>query len=295
MKIPNGAAQDKKLLIYTIAYDQPGKCDHATMARILVASLLRSGYEGEIVVFHNQRHALFEHGRRNVVEIRIDKRDLPKQARCRTPHRLKYAVRRLYKFEKYAKVMFVDADCIAFKNPTWIFEATQDILFHTEPGMPITWSQFNGYLRIEEMQNLRRDGINSGVFVLDGKIFHDVMCMWEEIDKQEPYRGDRQHEQCAWNRLILDNNWTKLQIKEGTILCPYFGVQYVERQWTNKQGGSNCQALLRNYSTAALVDATIIHVLGPHPPSLRTALMFGLYMTRYYADKRMLLFNLLEP
>jgi hypothetical protein len=79
-----------RTLIYTVAYDERGKNAQALMARILTASLHRCGYCGDIAVFHNQRHALFEHGRRGLTEIRISARDLPREPWRRTPHRLKF-------------------------------------------------------------------------------------------------------------------------------------------------------------------------------------------------------------
>lgn len=269
------------------------------MAKMLVASLQRSGYTGDAVIFHNQRHALFRNGRQGLQEIPISAEDLPKAQWRRTPHRLKFRVAALFPFSDYAKILFLDADSLVFQDPTALLLGPEQITYQTEPEVPIQYSQFNEYLTVEEMRNLTRDGINSGTFAVSGNCFHAVMQEWDAIDRNEPVRGDKLHEQAAWNRLILDGKWQAAELPIGAVIFPFFPVALTMRANTTHQGRSPAHGeypiLLKHKEFAALKQATILHLLGPSPPESRLAIMFGYYMMRYHADPNMTLFNILDP
>ena len=293
---PQSMLSPIRTLVYTVAYDERGKNAQALMARMLTASLYRCGYSGDIAVFHNQRHALFEHGRRGLTEIRLSAHDLPRESWRRTPHRLKFTVRQLLDFSSYDWVLFLDADCLALRDPTPLLGGEETILFQTEPAMPIQWQQFNGYLSQREMRSLRMDGVNSGTLAVRGGCFGAVMEEWERIDQTMPVRGDTHHEQGAWNRVILDGRWPTRSFRDGSIIFPYFPLALVRKSDQRRRNLEKeaDHPVVQHASPEALAHASIAHLLGPCPHEKRLALMFGLYMTRFFADRSMTLLHLLD-
>ncbi len=61
-----------RVLCYTVALDQPGETWYRQQAHLLVASLLKTGFEGDIKVFHNGAQEIFTWPRRGVEEIPVD-------------------------------------------------------------------------------------------------------------------------------------------------------------------------------------------------------------------------------
>ena len=61
-------------LVYTLALDMGGATAHRNMAKLLVSSLLRTRFDGDIVVFHNSPHPLFMVPRKGVREVALQSR-----------------------------------------------------------------------------------------------------------------------------------------------------------------------------------------------------------------------------
>ncbi len=193
-----------KILCYTVALDLKEVKLFRQQARMLVASLKRSGFTGDIKIIHNGDTEIFDHPHPGVEEIGIDAPDT-------TPlcHRLKFKARDLLSVEGYDWVLFLDSDIIICACLDSWFTGPEIIRYTTEPAFGIHYPQFNAFLTDEEMENLKRDGINSGVFVVRADHYHKVMALWEEIDSGESTRC-KKGDQHAWNRLLLD---TELPIK----------------------------------------------------------------------------------
>lgn len=199
--IENSAQRDPvapKILCYTVALDMNEVKCYRQQARMLVASLKRSGFKGDIKIIHNGDTEIFDHPHPEVEEIGID---VPAStAHC---YRVKFRARDLLSTEGYDWVMFLDTDFIVSCSLDGWFAGSEIIRFATEPSFNIDGPQFNGFLTDEEMVSLKREGINSGAFVVRADHFHEVMSRWEELDALDSPRcklGD----QHAWNRLLVD-------------------------------------------------------------------------------------------
>lgn len=187
-----------KILCYTLALDLNEVKFYRQQARMMVASLKRCGFSGDIKVIHNGDTEIFDHPHPNVEEIGIET-----PATTALCYRVKFKARDLFSVEGYDWVLFLDSDFIVHANLDSWFTGPEVIRYTTEPGYEIHYPQFNGFLTDDEMENLKCKGINSGAFVVKAKYFHEVMALWEGIDAQESSRckiGD----QHAWNRLLLD-------------------------------------------------------------------------------------------
>lgn len=281
----------KKYLLYTIAYDIKDTSPNRWMAKMLAASCLRCGFDGDILIFHNGNHLLFANGRANLREIRISEDDLPVESWRRTPHRLKFMLRHLVPSHDYDVVLFLDADSLVIRDPICIFDKCKDILYQPEHGLKIQRQQFNSYLTSLEMESLNIDGVNSGSFAIRGDIYQQVMSEWDSIDSILPLRGDEQHEQGAWNRLLIDSKWDTSPFDDGMIDFPFFPLCILESALAD----SVVPPLLRHLNSDRYWKATILHTLGPMPSEQRLAMTFGLFTARFFTDSHMNLLNILEP
>lgn len=53
---------------YTIAFDSPGTGGHRLLAKMLAMSLLRTRFDGEIIIFRNSPAQIFQIGREGIIE-----------------------------------------------------------------------------------------------------------------------------------------------------------------------------------------------------------------------------------
>ncbi len=204
-----------KVLCYTLALDLNEVKFYRQQARMMVASLKRCGFTGDIKVIHNGDTEIFDHPHPNVEEIRIDA-PTTITACCQ----LKYKVRGLLSVEDYDWVLFLDTDFIVSTNVDSWFTGPEIIRYATEPALGIQHSQFSALLTEHEIVNLTCSGVNAGIFVVKAEYFHEVMEQWEKIEADGSSRG-RIHDQHAWNRLLLDTDLsTKLLTNpEVKYLC----------------------------------------------------------------------------
>ncbi len=157
-------------------------------------------------------------------EIRVD---LPEAVHDR--YGAKYIARRFLDTRGYDWVLFLDCDCIAMGSILHWFAGSWDVRFVPERGMPINLGQFNAYLKPVEMTGLRRDGINSGTFIVRAGIFHKLMQQWERIDRREPLREKGAWDQPAWNRLMLDTRFSTTPLPRGQL-----GLYFQNRNLTDQ-------------------------------------------------------------
>jgi glycosyl transferase family 25 len=260
----NGSAP--RVLCYTVALDQPGETWHRQQAHLLVASLLKTGFEGDIKVFHNGAQEIFSWPRRGVEEIRVD---LPEGGRHQC-YAAKFRARHLLEVAGYDYVLFLDSDCLAMGSIAHWFQGSRDILYAVEPGMPVQLKQFSGYLNDREMQRLSRNGINSGTILVKAAKYGAVMKQWERLDGRSPLREKAGADQPAWNRLILDTRLDARPLPAGEV---GFGFQKLE--------------LLQ------LMRSPLIHFAG-YGAEEKNALMLAAYTARFHSGPESRFMELLE-
>jgi hypothetical protein len=261
-----------RTLVYTIAFDPSGSPAHRGMAKILVSSLLRTYFSGEILVLRNSTEPLFHMERGGLTEVLIDSvQDDPGET-TDTAWRWKYRARHYFDASQYDRVMFIDADCIALRNIDHLLEGDWDIAYQPERGEPITTSDFNGYLSGEEMSSMSRPGINSGAFSIRGTIFNAVMEHWEKVHEGLASRPTTFLEQSAWNRVILDTIYKTKAFERDGIMFP-----------------CRRESAFSNY-----LDASVLHAQGVGTLE-KMKFLFGTYAHTFQFDDNLTLLNLLEP
>lgn len=258
-------------LAYTIAFDPPGCSGHRALAKMLVSSLLKTGFSGDIIVFRNSAAPIFLVERKGLVEVFIETPELSGLSGAEFSWCWKYRVAGMIDAPKYDRVVFIDCDCLALRNIDHLLQGDWDIAYKPEPGLMITRIQFSCFLSEAEMGTLWCDGVNSGTLAVRGSRYHEVMSHWERIDSSEPNRPRHCSDQASWNRLLLDTTLKIRPFPEGEIQFPmYLDPHYPQ------------------YRKAALV-----HNLGGNIVE-KVHFTFGLYLQNFYSDPRTMLFQFLE-
>jgi hypothetical protein len=275
-------------LIYIIAFDLPGYRENRTLAKILCCSLLRNFWAGKIIVFRNTEYPLFPVARQNLEEIFIE--SLPAidgiadQTIILRALRMRFDAADLIPDPHlYDKVIYIDADCLVARDIEHLFISDHDIIVQPEYGRILSKEPvFNGYLHdfgspptsfipFRRGSWLTGDGLNAGTVCIRGSIFKDFMSQWKEIFESEPARHDQYRDQTAFNRLILDTNYTVGKFEKGEIMFP----------------------LHINQSFLQYKEAAILHFLGGSTGD-KIDLSFGLYMSITYGDRSGLFLDILE-
>ena len=258
----NEPEPEKKNLIYTIAFDPPNEPYHQMMAKMLVSSIFRTGFGGDVLVLTNYDYRLFEHGRRNLEEISLDSTQISPAEIKREILNFKYRSRHFVPVERYEKIMFVDCDCLFLKNPDELFVGDAEIMFAEETWHNMTAAPFNAYLSEVEMQTLVVPGINAGFWRIAGHRYQEVLTEWERLDALPYVRGGGGPDQQSWNRLILD---TKLRAKPFRYDVD---VRY---------------PIMETRTAPAFAEASLLHYLNASR-TRKVSYMFGDYMRHFHAE-----------
>lgn len=199
---PGGAPRN---LIYTVVLDAPGAEGYRFLGKMLVSSLLRTFFTGDVVVFRNFSNPLFLVERKGLEEVYVETPQIIGQAGAEQAWCWKYKVAPLLDVRGYDKVLFLDADTLALRNVDHLLEGDCDIAYQVERRARGDQQSFNGFYTPEEMARAaQRDGVNSGTLAVRASIFHEVMREWERIDTGEmarPENGFR--DQASWNALLM--------------------------------------------------------------------------------------------
>lgn len=272
----------KPHLAYTIAIDPPGQTGCRFMAKLLAASLTRSQFFGDILIFHNSVAPIFFVERKGVEEISVNPL-IPQNMEhlAQEAWTWKYRVRDYIDADKYDKIFFLDADCLALRNLDHLLEGDWDIAYKREQGIRIQRPQFSCYLSPEEMATLRCDGVNSGTIGIRGAVYQDVMREWERIEKTEPYSSRFCSDQASWNRLLLDFTHRTSQRNERRWLAKPFEAHEI-------QFPMHLDKDFRKYR-----DAAVLHFLGGTTFE-KMQLMFAIYMGTYFHDDAGTLLNVTD-
>lgn len=239
-------------LCYTIAIDQPGNDVHRRMARLLVTSLIRTGWHGRIVVFRNCSIPVLPEGHADVQEHLLE--DSGQSSWGGMMH-WKYRIRDRLDLTGMGKVLFLDCDIIALRNINSLMLGSWDIYTAPEASRIVEYP-FNGYLTEEEMTTLRNHpGLNSGTLGVRAPHYHEVMREWERLDALEPARRWTATDQHSWNRLVLDTDLRHRHFAQDAIQFPFIRP-----------------ASYLDYRNAALVHA------ADQSPEQKFTFLYGLWM-----------------
>jgi hypothetical protein len=280
-------------LIYTVAYDLPGRRGSRTMAKLLCSSLLRGFWGGRIVVFRNFAQPLFPVERKGLEEVFIatdfgEGKEAGKRCLLQALEARIRAVEWIERPEQYEWIAYLDADCLALRDVEHLFAGDADVLVQPERGRSMRKEMvFNAYLDAEcggtgpnsdgrrptrQGRNgwLGREGINAGTFAVRGEKFAEFMAEWQRIFDSPP-RHLEFRDQTAFNRLLLDTDRRVKPFERGEIMFPF----HVDKCFLD-------------YREAALLH----FVGGKHKDKIDLA--FALHMMRTYGDEGGLFLDLLE-
>ncbi len=266
-----------KTIVYTIACDDEGKFLYRNLAKLLVSSIIRSGFGGTVVVFHNAKHPLFSLGRPNVCEEYIDFNSpqknggLDDEAERERRWSLKHQVASILHEEyEWQKLLFIDSDCIVTGSLDCFFLGDWQLAIHREYGQLVSSLQFNYFLSDHEIENATDFGVNSGVFCVDRSISSEFFLDWAKAEKLRSTRHRCCLDQAALNRVVLDAKFS-LHDCSDLVSMPFHV----------------------NNALPAVRRSVITHWVGATGYRKLKA-SFGLFMETYYYDPSLTLFNLLE-
>ncbi len=267
----------KRILIYTIAFDAPGSATCRQMARLLVASLVRTGFDGECAIMRNTMDPIFLIPRVGIQEIFVETEPLCDQALADEAKRWKFRAREVLDIQRFDVIAFLDVDCLALRKVDVLFEADDwDILFQREAGRGIQDDVFSSYLTRQEMESLNCDGVNSGTWATRATVYPAIMEEWERISERAPMRDLPWRDQPGWNRLLLDSSrhgWQLRPFTEGAIKFPLH--------------------LDRDKDWLCYRESVILHCLGARDVD-KLQFMYGIYMQTFFHDPQGTIPNLLD-
>ena len=268
-----GAAPTRDL-IYTVAFDSPGGRVHRSMAKMLVASLLRTRTEAEVLVFRNSEDPIFQEPREGVQECFIDTAEIAgAEERMLYSQRFKFWAANFIDGMNYRKILFLDCDTMAQSDPDILFEGAGDLGFVTEP-LPLADERFSMALNeLDIAKHKERYGVNSGVWWVRGDRYHAIS---REMDKSFGVAGDAQKqfffEQSTWNGVVLRNLQQAVEISNLKVMYP----------------------LYHNPNPSDYGQANLLHFCGANAQT-KVQAMLGLFMSTFYGDASPILIDLLEP
>lgn len=247
---------------------------------MLVSSLLRTYFNGDIVVFRNSEAPLFLVERKGLIEVEVGAPQLPGEEGAVASWCWKYRVAEMLDTGGYDKVMFLDADCLALRNVDHLLEGDWDIRFQPERGTSAAGSYYNAFLTDREMKVAQAvTGVNSGSWAVRAAVYHEVMKEWQRIDESRRVRPSGFWDQASWNALLMRESsnrrsktkWLADPFPTGEIQFPmYLDLDY------------------RDYSKAAIAHNCGTGTLG------KIEFTFGLYMRTFFCDPTGLFFSMLE-
>ncbi len=263
-------------LVYTLALDMGGATAHRNMAKLLVSSLLRTRFDGDIVVFHNSPNPLFMVPRSGVREVALHPLQEPEEhwGFVEIAQSCKHAVIEHLHPEGYDKVMFIDCDCVVTRSINHLLEGPWDLAFFAETSAPIQDGAYGAYLTPEERAELRRDGINSGTWAVTAPRFLELLQRWRTVDASPPGMIPCLREQSAFNRVVLDWEGTVIEWPRHEIALPFcHGNLQIYWQWE---------------------PAAIIHAAGAGSVHHKLPFLFSMFCMKFLYDSQLTLFNILE-
>lgn len=216
------------------------------MSKLLVSSLLRTYWSGDIIVFRNFVEPLYPMERKGLEEVYIptpNYRGPDAGRKCLNDAlELRFRAAAHINPEPYEWIAYLDADCYVLRNIDHLFDSYSraDMLVFEEEGRSMEDPWFNGYLNppLKNPPSCRgvcsggnaylgrnhwigRYGINAGTMAVRGKNFHALMDAWSEIYERPGIRHENFRDQTALNRLLLDTQMLVHKFERGEIATPF--------------------------------------------------------------------------
>jgi lipopolysaccharide biosynthesis glycosyltransferase len=101
---------------------------------MLVSSLLRTFFTGDIVVFRNTENPLFLVERKGLEEVYVETPLIVGRAGWDTAMSWKYKVAEMLDVRGYDKVLFLDSDFLSLRNVDHLLEGDWDIAYQVQCG-----------------------------------------------------------------------------------------------------------------------------------------------------------------
>lgn len=264
-----------KNLIYTIALDRPGETGHRNLAKLLVSSLLRTRFSGDILVFHTTPYPLFMVARAGVREVQVKlPRKLPKEyGFVALAQSFKHEVADQIDASAYDRVMFIDCDSVALRNIDHLFEGDWDLAVYGEPKTSIR-EYAPAFLNNHEQQHLAGPGYNSGTYGVRAPLLGELLSRWQAVENGPPRNQVALREQQAFNRVVID--WEGI-VKEWSpldIALPFCSSEQARHE-------IYCQC-------------AIVHAASGAPVDSKLRFLYGLFASVFLFDTQLSLFNMIE-
>jgi hypothetical protein len=252
------------LLVYTVAVDQPGCRTYWHLAKLLVSSLSRAEPSVPCRVYHNGESSMFALPRSNVTEFDLGTLEATDY---QNPWLQKALIgRELLEECEWSTLLFLDADCLVTRSLSDMLSGEWDICCPRETGHSIAEIQFSGLLSDIEKQSASQFGFNSGVVAVNRRSAPEFFDRWIKANVQSRSVRACCGDQPALNRVMLDSSFRHKDIADYVSLPYHLGR--------------------RN-------TAPITHWVGLSGQDKIPA-SFGAYMSSFFLDSAMTLFNILE-
>jgi hypothetical protein len=260
-------------LAYTLALDHPpGAVGHRTMAKFLVLSLLRTRFNGDIVVFRNSPTPLFMVARAGVREVRIETGEPGEQKFWDYAQSWKFRVRHHLDVTGYDKVFFLDADCLALRSLGPLLEGDWDLGVYPEPGSLAATRFYNCFIPEEEAFKLKQEGINGGTVAVRASRYYEVMESWEQIHFGPCARPRYFADQAALTRLVIDTRLKKRLFTRPDVTTPFAFDPRAEVYFGSR----------------------LVHLAGTVHFDVKLRFMFGLYLNTFFFDRQATLMQIMD-
>ena len=242
------------------------------MAKFLALSLLRTRFDGDIVIFRNTPAPLFMVPRAGVREIFIETGHPGEEEFWDYAQSWKFRVREHLDVRGYDKVLFLDADCLALRNINAMLEGEWDLAYYPEPGSHAGAKWFNCFIPEKEAARLDCEGVNGGILGVRAEHYHGVMESWERIHDGRAPRKKYFADQAALTRLVIDTELRKRPLALADVATP-FG--YDPRP-------------------GVYFESRLVHLAGCTDFGQKLRFMFGLYMNTFFLDRQATLLHILD-
>lgn len=268
-------------LAYTVAMDTPESGGNRLMAKMLAMSLIRSHFDGDILIFRSSSVPIFHLPRPGVLEVQLPMSDTGVMPNRETlaqeawswKYRVAGAVEEHAEAIGAQKILYLDSDILCLRNPDHLLEGEWDVGIVVERGRSFREKFYSAYLTDGELSRLSgRFPVNAGTFAVRRELYRETMKAWATIHEgPTPERNPNPCDQCAWNRLILDTPLKVRRFESQSVMFPL-----------------NMDLDYRIYR-----DATFVHCLGDGLEG-KVRFLFGLYMSTYFFDEQGALLHLLD-
>jgi hypothetical protein len=242
------------------------------MAKFLVLSLLRTRFNGDIVVFKNTREPLFMVARAGVREVYVDAGEPADETFWDHAQSWKFRVRHHLNVTGYDKVFFLDADCLALRSLNPLLEGDWDLAVYPEPGTSAGSRFYNCFIPEEEALALKHEGINGGTLAVRASHYHEVMETWERIHWGPSARPRYFADQAALTRLVIDTPLRKHVFGRPEVTTPFA------------------------FDTRPDVyfGSRLVHLAGTVNFDVKLRFIFGLYLNTFFFDQQATLMHVVD-